>query len=189
MNAEKFSSFIASSDRVLDFGCGGGFILRNLVCRHRMGIEINSEARNEALKNGVEVFPSIAVTPDASADVLISHHAIEHVDNPLETLSRIRRKIVPGGRAIFVVPCESILCAYRPNDINQHLYTWSPMCLGNLLSSAGYTVDRVEPLLSRWPPGIGTIRKVAGIRACRLAASLWGHLAPSLSQVRAVCTV
>jgi SAM-dependent methyltransferase len=185
MNATKFSPFITSSDAVLDFGCGGGFILRNLDCKQRYGIEINPAARAEAQRNGIRVFSSINEVPETLVNVLKSHHALEHVGNPLASLSELRRTLVPGGRALFIVPCESILRAYRPNDINQHLYTWSPMCFGNLLAVAGYTVDRVEPLFSRWPPGIGAIRKIAGIRACRVAAKVWGHLAPSLSQVRA----
>jgi SAM-dependent methyltransferase len=189
MNASKFAPFIKASDAVLDFGCGGGFILRSLNCKRRSGIEINPEARSEAKRNGITVFSSIGEAPEAITDVLISHHALEHVENPLLSLSELRRTVMPGGRAIFVVPCESILRPYRRKDINQHLYTWNPMCLGNLLTAAGYTVDEVKPLYSRWPPGITAIKSIGGIGACRLAAKVWGHLAPSLSQVRAVCRV
>ena len=38
-NLTKFRKYIRNDDRVLDFGCGGGFLLKNLTCRKRVGVE------------------------------------------------------------------------------------------------------------------------------------------------------
>ena len=41
-NAFMFDQYITPADEVvLDFGCGGGFLLKNLHCSRKVGIEIN----------------------------------------------------------------------------------------------------------------------------------------------------
>ena len=45
-NLFKFKKFINHDSKVLDFGCGGGFLLNNINCSYKAGIEINSVARN-----------------------------------------------------------------------------------------------------------------------------------------------
>ena len=37
-NSYKFKNTIKKCDVVLDFGCGGGFLLSNLVCKKKIGI-------------------------------------------------------------------------------------------------------------------------------------------------------
>ncbi|UCE39033.1 MAG: methyltransferase domain-containing protein, partial [Thermoplasmata archaeon] len=51
-NLFKFKEFINPTDTVVDFGCGGGYLLRNLQCKEKMGIEVNPHARQEAKRNG-----------------------------------------------------------------------------------------------------------------------------------------
>ena len=41
INKRKFEKYIDRSDTVLDFGCGGGFLLGNLNCAVKHGVEIN----------------------------------------------------------------------------------------------------------------------------------------------------
>ncbi len=43
----KFKSFVNPEDAVLDFGCGGGFVLNTLNCKKRVGIEINPHAQKQ----------------------------------------------------------------------------------------------------------------------------------------------
>jgi hypothetical protein len=37
-------------------------------------------------------------------------------------------------------------------DIDQHLYTWTPRLLRNLLTEAGFAVEDVRVVVSAWPP-------------------------------------
>ena len=55
-NKFKFENEINKSDHVLDFGCGGGYLLSGLDCDKKYGIEINPPAIEEAKKNGIEVY-------------------------------------------------------------------------------------------------------------------------------------
>ena len=151
-NLGKFAAYVQPDDAVLDFGCGGGYLLENLRCRARAGIEVNPVARNEASRRGLEVFSQTADVPDGWADLLISNNALEHTQHPLQELQALWPKVKPGGRVVFVVPCEAISYAYRPGDPNHHLYSWSPMCLGNLFTEAGFSVQECKPYIHKWPP-------------------------------------
>ncbi|MEM4235337.1 MAG: class I SAM-dependent methyltransferase [Candidatus Methanomethylicaceae archaeon] len=161
-NLFKFREHILPHHRVLDFGCGGGYLLKNLMCAARYGVEINPVARAVAEENGIKTFSTSVEVPDNSIDVIISNHALEHVLNPYGELVELRKKLVPGGVAVFVVPHESYANEWNPNDISKHLYTWNRMTLGNLFVVAGFAIDRVELIQHQWPPNFEELFKKYG---------------------------
>jgi len=108
-------------------------------------------ARETATSLGVRVVSTAAEVPDEWADIIISNNALEHTTRPLDELRSLFPKLKRGGRIVFVVPNESIRCRYAPGDVNQHLYSWSPMSLGNLFTHAGFKVDESKPFLHKWP--------------------------------------
>src|SRR5271169_4275896 len=77
-NLSKFAPFVTPGLRVLDFGCGGGYLLYNLACREKLGIEINPVARTAAERNSIRAVASPAEVEDGWADLIISNHALEH---------------------------------------------------------------------------------------------------------------
>ena len=107
-NQTKFNDYIASNSDVLDFGCGGGFLLSGLQCGKKIGVEPNKSAAETAKSKGIEVFHSVADVPDDYVDVIISNNALEHALHPLEELRSLYGKLRRGGKIIFVVPCESV---------------------------------------------------------------------------------
>lgn len=50
------------------------------------------------------VFEENLPLPDASIDRLLMVHALEHCENPMETLAEIWRVLSPGGKLVVVVP-------------------------------------------------------------------------------------
>jgi len=69
----KFSSEIGPSDRVVDFGCGGGYILANLPAGEKIGVEVNETAVVVARSKGIRIVPALREIEDGWADVIISH--------------------------------------------------------------------------------------------------------------------
>jgi SAM-dependent methyltransferase len=49
--------------------------------------------------------------PDASFDLVIANHVLEHVDDDVRALSEIRRVLRPGGKAILQTPYSAMLLA------------------------------------------------------------------------------
>jgi 2-polyprenyl-3-methyl-5-hydroxy-6-metoxy-1,4-benzoquinol methylase len=78
----KFRDFIRPTDSVVDFGCGGGFLLTELVCGRRIGVEVNPAAQEHARQLGLSVTCDFSGIEDRWADVVISNHALEHTLNP-----------------------------------------------------------------------------------------------------------
>jgi SAM-dependent methyltransferase len=185
-NQSKFRDYISSDSRVLDFGCGGGFLLKNLNCSKRVGVEVNPAAVEFARKNGIEVFSRVADVPDEYVDVIISNSALEHTLQPLEELKSLYRKLQAGGRIVFVVPCESISYRYQPNDINHHLYSWSPMSIGNLFGEAGFSVIESRAYVHKWPPKYRLIAALGGRPLFELACRIYGRIERSWFQIRVV---
>lgn len=141
--ARVFSPYIPEDSTVLDFGCGTGSILNNIRCARRIGIEINEPSISVALKSGIEVLRNVAEVPDRIVDVVITHHALEHVQEPFKVLVQLSSKLKEGGRIVVVVPAEEPRRrhnrTWRQND-DRHLYSWTPLTMGNLLEAAGYKV-------------------------------------------------
>lgn len=107
INVGKFLEYIEPTDKVLDFGCGGGYLLENLNCKVKIGVEINSIARIEARKNRlVKIYSSTRLIKSNSVDKIISNHALEHTKNPIDELKALRYVLKRGGKIILVTPTE-----------------------------------------------------------------------------------
>lgn len=185
-NSHKFSGSIRPSDTVIDFGCGGGFLLNNLTCKEKIGIELNPSAAESVRQLGVRHFytatDAVQAMGEEVADVIISNHALEHTHNPLQELKNLRPLLKKGGIIHFFIPCDTAAQAYKPKDINNHLYSWSPMNFGNLFVEAGYEVDYMRPFIHKWPPHYTRFAKL-GWPIFDLCCKVYGRIERSYFQV------
>lgn len=171
-NLFKFQEYITvESLNIIDFGCGGGYLLDNIKCKNKIGTEINDVARENAQNMGINVFPDINFIEDEWADLIISNHALEHANNPLDEIKKLKRKLKNGGKFVCVVPHETSYI-YSLNDVNQHLFTWAPQNLLNLFSVAGYRVEKVERIFHSWPSNYLKIQKILGWKCFHLICRL-----------------
>ena len=184
-NLFKFEKFIKPDDRVMEFGCGGGYLLSNFKCREKIGVEINPHARKNAELIGIRTVEDAGGIEDEWADVIVSDNALEHAFSPLDVLKKLNRKLRAGGEIVFVVPQEYDI-KYVENDINQHLFSWSPMCIGNLFALAGYKVKKVEIIRSLWPPCSYAIRRLTGEHVFRAICWFYGSVFGKWRQIRIV---
>jgi SAM-dependent methyltransferase len=182
----KFQKYIKPSDNVIDFGCGGGFMLKSLSCSAKIGVEINNAARDFAHENGIPTVRDSSEIEDEWADVIISDNALEHTLSPFDELKKLSSKLKPGGKIVFVVPHEKKM-PWKPNDTNQHLYTWSPLCIGNLFVAAGFRVAEISNL-PVWPPGARPIWRYFGFRVFFMTSKIYTALSRQWSQIRIVAT-
>jgi SAM-dependent methyltransferase len=193
-NVTKFSKYIDPSMNVLDFGCGCGHWIANVNCKGKLGVEVNPFSRAEAEKSGVRTVASTSEIEDGWADAIISNHALEHCRNPLQELQALLPKVIPDGTVVFVVPCEAIKNKFRTDDLNHHLYSWSPMSLANLFAEAGFTVVECKAYIHHWPPRFipRLLRSLGGRWLFEIGCRIYGvltylNLSPALfSQVRVV---
>jgi SAM-dependent methyltransferase len=152
-NHKFFSPFVREDDAVLDFGCGGGYLLQALSCRTKTGIDINPAARAEARSIGIEVFSDPAELGDRKFDVIISSHCLEHVASPYVALACLRKLLDKDGKIVLLLPVDDWRNEpWAGLDINFHLYTWTPKLLGNLLVAAGFEPIFISIVTRVCPP-------------------------------------
>jgi SAM-dependent methyltransferase len=182
----KFEGFIKPSDKVIDFGCGGGFLLKSLRCSERKGIEINESARSFAeSENSLSVVRSIDQIENDWADVIISNHALEHTKDPFNVISELTGKLKKGGLIIVVVPQEH-KDKYNDKDVNQHLFTWTPLTLGNLFKTAGLVVISSKTLIHKWPPFYRDIYRIFGLELFNFISYLYSYITKKGYQVKTI---
>jgi SAM-dependent methyltransferase len=150
-NREKFENHVTRSDVVLDFGCGGGYLLAGLPVKERLGVEINEHARGVAAANGIQVVRDTSEIRPGSVDVVISNHALEHVRDPFGELRKLHAVLRSGGHLVLWLPLNDWRGDRKSAaDRNGHLFTWTTLTLTNLLEEAGFGVASCEVVTDAW---------------------------------------
>ena len=185
-NKFKFNGLITKGMSVLDFGCGAGSLLAQFNGIVKYGVEINPIAREQALKNGINCHATVKTLPLNYFDLIISHHALEHVEDPLGELRSLYECLKTGSKICIVVPCDTKFYKYKPNDINQHLFSWSPMNLGNIITCAGFEVIESYSITHVWPPFKEKIVKFFGWKLFHFTCHLYGYLEKRWSQTKVI---
>ena len=103
---------LARDARVLDLGCGDGFLLQMLAERgflHLVGVDTSREeldAARERLGSTAQLHCQDARAigfPDHSIDVVVSHMALMLMPSVPSVLTEVARVLVPGGRFIAII--------------------------------------------------------------------------------------
>jgi SAM-dependent methyltransferase len=142
--AELFQPQVRPGDAVFEFGCGYGWNLAALRCARRAGHDVAEVVRPEVVAAGIEFVPETVSLPQSAFDVVICHHALEHVPDPLAVLTELRRLLKPAGVLLLAVPyeCERRYRRFDPAEPNHHLFSWNVQTLGNLVTLAGFTLGK-----------------------------------------------
>ena len=135
----------ADDKKILEWGVGMG---QNIwLFKKAIGYDISKFAVDFCTTKEVPAITDISKIPDNHYDVVLSVHVLEHVENPLETLRVIHSKLRKGGRLILIIPidkCKKIGNWELKTDVNQHLWTWTPQLMINLLTRVGFKVVENE---------------------------------------------
>ena len=186
-NKIKFDKLISDNLKVLDFGCGGGYLLNEYKCKiEKYGVEVNEVARNQAIQNGLECYKSSKELPSDYFDLIISNNCLEHTENPYLELQELYRSLKKNGKICVIVPLDSLNYKYKSDDINFHLYSWSPMNLGNILTANNFDVITSKPFIHKWIPFYFRIKKIIPWWLFHFLCFIYGRLNRKWFQTRAV---
>lgn len=170
LNESKFVDYVEPQHSVVDFGCGTGALLARLVARTKTGVEVNPLAREAAATRGLQVAASADELPGESADVIISNHVLEHTLYPLAELKALHHALKPGGRMVLWLPLDDWRSQrVHIDEPDNHLYTWTPLLLGNLLEEAGFELIESRIVTTAWLTSYVPIKR-------RLPSSLYSIL-------------
>jgi len=144
LRAEKISPHVRPADAVFEYGVGSGWNLASLACARKIGFDLSDFLAPDLAALGIEFCRDPREMPDASADVVLCHHTLEHVPDPLRVLGELQRLAKPGGKILLFVPFEKERRYRRfdPAEPNHHLFSWNVQTLGNLVAESGLRVER-----------------------------------------------
>lgn len=135
--------------RLLDVGCGAG----NTLIRMRaygweaVGVDFDEQALASARSNGLSVFNGSLEDqsfPDASFDVILMEHLIEHVPDVAALLGECRRLLKSDGMIVLMTPnaCSLGHILFRQHwrglEIPRHLRVYTPNALSAELEKNGF---------------------------------------------------
>jgi len=155
--------------RLLEVGCGSGQMLSEMAALgwEVAGVETDPAAVRAARERGLEVHAGdleAAAFPDASFDLVLLMHVIEHVPDSRDLLCDCHRVLRPGGRLVVATPSAESRGHrrfgrhWRALEPPRHLTLFGPRGLLALAREAGFPDAQVRT----------TIRGAAGIyRASR----------------------
>ena len=131
----------ARNKDILEFGGALGYNLLEAVKYNRVVmIEPSPIGRKIAQTSGIVTYCDIQemnTDKEHLFDVILCRHVLEHVHNPLIVLENFKSLLKPEGTLILILPCEKQLKPVK-NEIDFHLYCWTPRTANNLLCSAGF---------------------------------------------------
>lgn len=139
--------------KILDVGCGNGQ-LTGWMKEHgwrTYGVDINKEACEQAERLGLNIFCGELQNANYTNDffdVIIIHHALEHLYDPLALLKECFRILKRDG--ILIIDCPNFGCfqnklfgsKWFAIDAPRHLYHFECDTLRKLLITAGFKIDK-----------------------------------------------
>jgi SAM-dependent methyltransferase len=171
------SANLPAGARVLDVGCGTGFILERLLQRFdAWGLEPEESVR-------VRCTPETAARVRAGSafdlrsfdevdfDAILLLDVIEHLDDDVGALRSVQRKLAPGGLVVVTVPANPELWSSH-DERNAHRRRYTRPSLEAAMKGAGLTTELVTYFNSRLYPLALLHRKLARWRGRPVGSEL-----------------
>jgi SAM-dependent methyltransferase len=142
---------LSSRSKILDVGCGSGELLLKLYndgFRDLTGLDpfIKADINYEC---GITIHQKTLAQLDGPFDLIMMHHAFEHMDNPLVVLRRIAQILTPGGIALIRIPVANCYAwkeygtEWVQLDAPRHIFLHTEKSIRLLSTDAGLAFDGV----------------------------------------------
>jgi len=143
-----------TKQNLLDVGCATGFALKVAQAQgwNVFGVEVNAKAAliaKDVLKADVVRVGHLndMMFPDEYFSLVTLFDVIEHIQDPVQFLSILRKKIAPGGSILLVTPnidtlSFKILKEKWPHFVQEHLFLFSRKSMDRLLNETGFMTKK-----------------------------------------------
>jgi SAM-dependent methyltransferase len=152
---KMFKDLIPKRGTVLYYGCGTGGFLDYLSRKEytAFGVEINSNARAQAIEKKQKAVASWKELPDQKFDFISLWHVLEHVSDLQACVSEIKKRLDSKGIALIAVPnLESFDAVYYGEywaayDVPRHFWHFSQKGIRQLFVLNGFEPVAQHPLI------------------------------------------
>lgn len=134
--------------KVLDFGCGSGYLVSCLAEKgyQSFGLDISEEAirfgRQQGVKN-IDVIDAHKINfPDNYFNAVLLLDVIEHLEDESWAIKEVERVLAPGGSAIIMVPAFQFLWGVQDEVAHHYRRYTLPGLIRVVKEANGLTVAR-----------------------------------------------
>ncbi len=137
--------------RILDVGCGQGMLLRRMHWSgftHLTGADPFIE-RETQTPEGIPLLKRQLHEVEGTFDLVMCHHALEHMRDPLDALQHMRRLLAPGGVLLVRIPLADSWARHHYGadwyalDAPRHLFLMTRSSMAVLEEHAGLREQEV----------------------------------------------
>ena len=135
---------------LLDFGCGEGDFLRAARTRGWAGCGVE-RSRPAAVPGDLTVVASLDELGERKRfDCATFWHVLEHLDDPVGTLTELRGYIEPDGLVLAAVPnfgswqARVTGASWLHLDIPRHLFHFTAESIAKMFEASGFQVDDIS---------------------------------------------
>lgn len=122
--------------KMLDLGCGDGSVVRAL---NDSGV-ISAEGVD--IHQGLDFETDALKFADAAFDLVLMYSVIEHLHNPGNALSEVRRVLKKGGQLIVITPnfdlTSFLICDRTFYEDPTHVHPYNPVSLEHVMKIYGF---------------------------------------------------
>jgi SAM-dependent methyltransferase len=142
---------VTCDSTILDIGCGGGTLLRHLhACGYQNLTGVDPFLPSSIEMPGIQLLKVEIESVNETYDLIMLHHSLEHMVQPLSTLKQITRLLNPNGVALIRIPVAGTWAwrTYGANwvqlDAPRHLHIPSVEGIKQLIQQAGLSLQKIE---------------------------------------------
>jgi len=157
-------SLVGSGKRILDVGCGEGYLAKLLMEKGNevYGIDISEHAVELARRNGVKAFVCDVENEDlpfkkSFFDAIILSEVLEHLISPREVIEKLKPYLVDGGYFLLTFPNIAhytyrlqLLFGHFPRQYlynrDEHLHYWSIPDFIDFITDCGLKCVKIKPV-------------------------------------------
>ncbi len=146
---------------LLDIGCAhGGFLLKcRPFCQHIAGIDPDLSFQPIYSRHDLIVYHEIEAVPSTETyDLITIFHVLEHLPDPIDTLTSLIHLLNPGGKILIEVPNsdDALIKLYKNKGFlnffwSCHLYLFNMKNLKIIVERAGFKIEYTRQI-QRYTP-------------------------------------
>lgn len=149
--------------KVLDIGCSTGVMLSIFKKKgfDVKGVEISKKAAEICRNKGIDVLigPFEKIKFSEKFDLVVLNHTLEHLENPIEVLEKVKKILKPKGYLMidlpnFDSPLAKLLRSKWPHLLpDEHLWHFTPKAFEVVLKKMDFRILAVKKASGIWDFG------------------------------------
>ena len=153
---ELIKKHIDKNQDCLELGCASGYFLATIKdeVKSVTGLETHLLLRQYCQEIGINMVESIDECQNEQFDSVFMFFLLEHLGNPIDYLTNVKRILKKGGKVFIEVPNvgDALLSLYNIPAFNEYYYTpahqfyYSKNTLSDVLQKSGFSDFEIKPV-------------------------------------------